>query len=731
MQSQPWRLLSTNLQPGLQSAVNVLFKTGMADPRGCEYREIEVVVGNFRTASATTNKTRGWVLPAANGVHKNFAIGWNGLIYPVESVGKPASAEDDARALIRAMSPPAIPNKVIFDLGAQTYIDEDYSLSVRWLTPAKAAMIFRFATPEIAEECAQLFPNKDPFLTLSTGFLWDAFNRAMSAHMRGDDDQAYAIAITLDKTRKSCEAEAKVRGFELQPTPLGGGIHSIVEASKCEFYFPFLKTFPPLLQDQERRHQRKSPLRDPITAKNKAERIAALIDQLENVTARQRNQYSAYFDLVGDMTVQALISQGWDAIEPLLQCYDQDERLTRIVPVDFDGERTDRTIIDVRSAAYTALESIIETPQFAPQFSRENTPQEREAIYKASAFGIRNYWNKYRGFSKDERLYAILKDDHGQWLEAAALIVQATNDTAAIKSLHSKSNPPITDLLVRRIQATISRGSSNGDDASLLNDACNLAFQLAQWDPKAALKTMQVLSAFSFETLAPTNYKSFVSHMDLAGQLPNLVIFRESAGDTNALREYALWLQSIEPGHFFWRIDEMVSPLKIFPNSPTWKETWKLLFDDEQSAWFNYLRKQSTPDPKSFSAPTFNVGEYFGTPFINKVPFRKFVIRLLHDKSACGKIVGEAAHGYWLDQRLSTMRRFGYTVQSPSDGSEINGKQFRTCDLYAWLLSNRIEKAPAFQLYWPESQRDEAISAIEKMLEPNSVTLITRPFQER
>jgi hypothetical protein len=128
---------------------------------------------------------------------------------------------------------------------------------------------------------------------------------------------------------------------------------------------------------------------------------------------------------------------------------------------------------------------------------------------------------------------------------------------------------------------------------------------------------------------------------------------------------------------------------------------------------------------------TINIGEYFGTPFINKVPFRKFVIPLLHDKSACGKIVGEAAHGYWLDQRLSTMRRYGYTVDAPQDGSEINGKEFRTCDLYAWLLSNRIEGAPAFQLYWPESKRDEAITAIEKMLQSNNGSFKTRPFQER
>jgi hypothetical protein len=208
-------------------------------------------------------------------------------------------------------------------------------------------------------------------------------------------------------------------------------------------------------------------------------------------------------------------------------------------------------------------------------------------------------------------------------------------------------------------------------------------------------------------------------------------MFRENAGDTNALGEYAFWLQAIDPKHFFWRIDALVRPLKKFPDSPAWDGVWKLVFDDEQSAWFNYLRIQSTPDPKNYSSPTINLCEYFGTPFINKIPFRKFIVRLLHDKSACGKIVGEAAHGYWLDQRLSTMRQYGYAVEGPKDGAEIHGQEYRTCDLYAWLLSNRIEGAPLFQLYWSDSKRDEAIAAIEKFLESNGSILNAHPFQER
>jgi hypothetical protein len=761
MQSAPWALESTNLPPGLQSAVKTLFETGMADPRGCDYREIEVVVGNSWTASGTTNKTHGWLLPAASGARTNYAIGWNGLIYPVISVNNPANADGDARALIHAMSPPAIPNKVIFDVGVQSFSDEEYSLNIRWLTPAKATMIFRFASPELVGECAQLFPQKDPFLALSTDFLWTTFDRAIWAHIRGDDDLAYFTALALTQAQKTCEDEAKARGISVQQLPQFG-VRQNESTSNVGSYFPFLDSLPLLLKDQERRHQRKTPLRDPAIITNKTERIAALIDQLENVSARQVALLAVDYNLTENPKVQALINEGWDAIEPLLQCYEHDDRLTRMVPVShggggFGGGRFgsfyDRPIIAVRSAAYAALEAILETPQFAPDTSRNYTPEEKETLFKNSVSGIRNYWNKYQGLSRDDRLYAILKDDHGQWLEAASIITQPANkpimpfvswsptpwvsplnlnDTTPMRgeSLRSKANPSVTDLLIERIHNAVSTSRSE-ENAGHLNDACDLALCLARWDSKAALPEFQVLSALAFQVLTPTNYRSYVSHMYLAGQLPELVMFRENIGDTNALREYAFWLQSIDPGHFSWQIDGMVSPLKRSPDSPAWKATWELLFDDEQSAWFNYLCKQSTPDPKSYSSPTINIGEYFGTPFINKGPFRKFVIRLLHDKSACGKIVGEAAHGYWLDQRLSTMRHYGYTTDSPKDGSEINGKEFRTCDLYAWLLSNRIEGAPAFQLYWPESKRDEALLAIEKMLESNNGSFKTRPFQER
>ena len=169
--------------------------------------------------------------------------------------------------------------------------------------------------------------------------------------------------------------------------------------------------------------------------------------------------------------------------------------------------------------------------------------------------------------------------------------------------------------------------------------------------------------------------------------------------------------------------------MREFSDDPAWTKMWPFLFQDEQSQWFAYLRDNSTPDPKSFTSPSFNVEEWFGTATINKDAFRSFIVRLLHDKSPCGRILGGPG-SYWLDQRLSIHRAYGYTVAAPS-GLEIADKAFRTCDFYAWLLSNRIEGAPIFQLYWPETERDGALSALEKMLQKTGTRLKTRPFQER
>ena len=90
-QDAPWSLPEKAPDPKgkLKAAVDAMFKLGLADPRGCDYRHVTVREGG------KTHAARGWVLPATQGDPTRYAIGWNGLVYPVEGIGKQADLAED------------------------------------------------------------------------------------------------------------------------------------------------------------------------------------------------------------------------------------------------------------------------------------------------------------------------------------------------------------------------------------------------------------------------------------------------------------------------------------------------------------------------------------------------------------------------------------------------------------------------------------------------------------
>ena len=97
-QQAPWKT-----QPGFvpgkwPDAAGKLFELGFADPRGCDYREIEVVVATTWIGGGHIGKTHGWVLPKPDGQRQDYAVTWNGLVYPVVTVGQPADLRADIKA---------------------------------------------------------------------------------------------------------------------------------------------------------------------------------------------------------------------------------------------------------------------------------------------------------------------------------------------------------------------------------------------------------------------------------------------------------------------------------------------------------------------------------------------------------------------------------------------------------------------------------------------------------
>ena len=83
----------------LVRASATLFEQGLADPRGGDYRAIEIAVGSVwsNVGGIALDPRLG---PARGaGETTRFAVAWSGLVYPTVSVGAPADLEADVKAL--------------------------------------------------------------------------------------------------------------------------------------------------------------------------------------------------------------------------------------------------------------------------------------------------------------------------------------------------------------------------------------------------------------------------------------------------------------------------------------------------------------------------------------------------------------------------------------------------------------------------------------------------------
>jgi hypothetical protein len=77
-------------------ATTLLFEQGVAHPRGCEYREVDL-------GDTTLLTTHAFILRARPGDGGRFVVGWDGVVYPAIRVGDAADLDADIRALADAM----------------------------------------------------------------------------------------------------------------------------------------------------------------------------------------------------------------------------------------------------------------------------------------------------------------------------------------------------------------------------------------------------------------------------------------------------------------------------------------------------------------------------------------------------------------------------------------------------------------------------------------------------
>jgi len=293
-QHRPWHPDSA-IPTNVFSAAETLFEQGFPDPRGCEYREINVEVSGVWEGKVRILKTHGWMLPKKSGTNQ-FAICWNGLIYPVTMV----SALADLHA---EMTSSNLPMSRRFGFGGGSAIGE--AGSVIYANPLSSRVLLLLRCGETAAALTNWAPNQqmvfggtgrggmpsrlnDPYLEFASDWTWAMFDRMISAQQRGDEALALATAQQLADVQPKIEAECARRGFQRQQ------YYDNQHRGEEKPYLDFLDQLPQILADLERRA--KGPAKTNIIEAgitnypDQTKRIAALVDKLDLVNARQWSQ---------------------------------------------------------------------------------------------------------------------------------------------------------------------------------------------------------------------------------------------------------------------------------------------------------------------------------------------------------------------------------------------------------------------------------------------------------
>lgn len=702
-QHKPWHPAPA-IPTNILSAAQTLFEQGFPDPRGCEYRDIEVEVGSVGGGKARVVKTRGWVLPKKFGTNQ-FAICWNGLVYPVKTAFGAASLQAEMTNAVMPLnmrpgwnwehdSAAGEAQTVIFAGAKSTRL-------LLLLRCGETEAALKTWTPflprwRFANGSEMVIPTNsnsiDPYLEFASDWAWAMFDRMISAHQRGDEALALATAQQLAEVQPKIEAECARRGYQRPQYPAPSW------RSKPGPYLGFLGQLPQILADLERRAKEPAKINiieaGTTNYPDRAKRIAALIDDLDLVNTRQWDQ-PGWVELPEDPIVSALIQEGEPAVEPLLNCLEHDKRLTRSVGLGRDFFRG-RTVIPVHDAAKAALQSIL------------------RAGFADDAPEIRAYWNKYKGLKLEDRWYAILKDDAAwaRWGEAAANIVQPENvrwypggltvSKAAPTNtpvrmdgeiLRAKTNPSVTELMARRALEV----PTNNVNAYDISTSCQMALYLATWDPAASLPVARTLSKRACTVMK-------YSGQQLGPLVTKLALARARAGDPQAFDDYASWMATTSPDALGYSISECLQPLRQFPTNQTLQAAAEKMFGDTNSNWSRLPWNEMHGDNP------------IGSDLVKLPAFRQLLVRELGRTNVCGSFTWHASGQ--IDYAITNYQSGGYgSIAFQSGTQPTNGttSELRWCDWIAFSLSQG-KRIPFFDPFATAVERDAAIENARKLL---------------
>jgi hypothetical protein len=382
-QAAPWTPPKTRLSSRLVAATRTLFAQGLSDPRGCEYREFvrdEARLYSQTSAESAEEPVHGWLLPANPTRSQRFAIGRDGLIYPVSKVG--------ARADLRA--------------------DVDKACEKGYCTPLDLCFLLRLGEASLSESCFDAIATDknrdelcDPYLLIARQWTESLMGRAVAAHKCGDDRMALVAARALSRIWDAAEAEAKALNIHVLRANGDFAYANYLNQNPGEPFYNLeqLQPIRAILADQERRAaERKNGSCPPFHCEEITSVSApdtGFWRQVESKLGHKLDSHGRIALLIqwfeecsesdGDLA-QRLRPYRDEAIEPLLSCLVNDKRLTR----NFTRtEVIEMEPVPVSEVAFSALRSLLDE-----KIEYVSVSERSAEGLKALAEDIRGHWKK-------------------------------------------------------------------------------------------------------------------------------------------------------------------------------------------------------------------------------------------------------------------------------------------------------------------------------------------------
>lgn len=662
------------------SALRVMLEGGLPDPGGLPYHRVTIVTGSCYSGYNGETETEGWLMPKKE-EGTSFVIAWNGLVYPLvedkgdadlgKSVERMMNAEDEASWS---------------DVGESTQaIFGNYSL-------IQGLYLTRLGFPEAAEHILETRerPLDPPSLKqeLILQWIWNHYERAVHAHMRGDPGMALASLFGFRQAMASLKQVVE----KLEP--------------ERDWIGSWAEGLPTLGKECERRL--KSGKVNWLNAKKFVEgkpTVPELVDALDRIALSQNGQ-PGDVPLWESLVVRALVARGNDAMEPLLKCLEDDERLTQSVHFWRSYHRS-RTILGVHEAALYGLQSLLGTNFFQLASTGDSLSSRDPEYRKKLAAVIRTEWEKYGKTVGVERAFRILKDDsagiEAWWDAGAALFHNEEYDedleewvlpTGPIpgEPLRGFKNPSVSDLLEKRAGEAGQRMLKGEEDAGRAR--LSLLLILLDWDEKRGRVAIEHLVSswmkdHSWEKEEVSVLDSFVSQM--VDRVPDVLDIFEamawkiSPGEYDSYSYKAGFVTKMHAAH---RGQLKRKDLWTNPKSPWCLQKLKLeALEDVVGCW----RREK---------------------LVEQSPYRELLLRLLVDDSTCGKVFikKEEPKTVWM------AHEDGASGRELPDGAKVGLKPgedlaVRRKDVVARELGG-LEKEEPLEYYWPVEERDKWVARI-------------------